>query len=255
VITNTRISRQLEWEAYGLTDVGKVRSINEDAYMQNDEEAHWVVADGMGGHEAGDVASQSIVEGLGRLSQSAVLAHFVDEIDDCLRGVNEYLVKLAGDDHNKVIGSTVVGLALHAKHAVYYWVGDSRAYLMRNGRLTQLSTDHTHIEEMIQQGIIDKSQAGSHPEKNVITRAVGADYEVFVDFDVEPVQDNDIFMICSDGVEKRLSDEEVEKIFNKHGDDVAEAAQEIVDVVLQRGSPDNVTVVAVRVHELETMTS
>ena len=198
MIRNPRISKQLEWEAYGLTDVGKVRSINEDAYMTNDEEAHWVVADGMGGHEAGDVASQSIVEGLGRLTQSAVLSHFVDEVDDCLRSVNEYLVKLAGDDQNKVIGSTVVGLALHAKHVLYYWVGDSRAYRMRAGRLEQLSTDHTHIEEMIQQGIIDKSEAGSHPEKNVITRAVGADYELFVDFDLEPAIDNDIYFICSE---------------------------------------------------------
>lgn len=215
--------------------------------MSRSDQAHWVVADGMGGHEAGDVASQSLAEALEKLTRHREFTDFVDAIDDCVTDVNKHLRDLAGDDPNKVIGTTLVGLALQGKHVLYYWVGDSRLYRLRNGKLKQLSIDHTYLQELVQEGKLSLEEVSEHPEKNVITRAVGADDDVYVDFELDELQHNDLLMLCSDGVEKELSDDEVEEIMNKHGSDIEACGQDLIDQVLERGSPDNVTLILVEV--------
>ena len=245
--SNPVISKNFEWNDVEFTDVGKVRKVNEDSMMSRSDQAHRVVADGMGGHEAGDVASQSICTGLAGLTRQREFPHFVDDIEDKIIEVNGYLRRLAGDDDDKVIGSTVVGLALQGNHAVYYWVGDSRVYRLRGGTLTQLSIDHTYLQELVDEGKLDPADVADHNDKNVITRAVGADDDVFVDFEMEQFIDKDIYFLCSDGVEKEMTDEEVEGVLNRHGSDIESAGKEIIDQVLDRGSPDNVTVILVQI--------
>ncbi|MDP7358336.1 MAG: protein phosphatase 2C domain-containing protein [Pseudomonadales bacterium] len=205
--------------------------------------------DGMGGHSAGDVASQTVVKALHELEQKPLLSDFVDDIEDCLVTTNSQLVELAAKDNN-VVGTTVVGFALRQSHCLYYWVGDSRLYRLRGEKLLQLSIDHTYTQEMIQHGELTPEEARDHPQKNVITRAVGGDSELFTDFEMDAIQHGDCFLICSDGVEKKSSDQEVEAIMLKHGNDLDKSGQEIIDLVVSRGAPDNVTLILVLVQDL-----
>lgn len=246
---NTRISSEFQWKTAAFTDVGVIRTVNEDSYMTNDHQAHWVVADGMGGHSAGDVASQAVVKALQPIEQKPLFSDFVDDIEDCLVDINNHLLELAAED-KKVVGTTVAGFALRESHCLYYWVGDSRIYRLRAGQFMQLSIDHTYTEEMVQKGELKPEQVRDHPQKNVITRAVGGDTELFTDFDMDDIQAGDYFLICSDGVEKEASDEEVEAIMSKHGDDLDRCGQEIIDLVVSRGAPDNVTLILVLVQDL-----
>lgn len=252
--SNSVISRHFCWSAAAFTDVGKVRKVNEDDFMANADQAHWAVSDGMGGHARGDLASQSISQALGPLQQTAVFDQFVDAIEDSLIGVNQNLRDIAGND-GTVIGSTVAGLAMHQQHALYYWVGDSRIYRLREQKLTQLSIDHTFTQELVEQGKITPEQVSNHPDKNVITRAIGADDQVFVDFEMTPVMHQDVFFLCSDGVEKELSDQQLEACLNQYqlnqtSNHIVAAGQQILDTVLSRGARDNVTLIIIRAQQL-----
>lgn len=242
---NPDISRHFQWSEAAFTDVGKVRKINEDSMMSRSDLAHWVVADGMGGHDDGSVASQAVTDSLVKLDRAEEFTHFIDDIEDSIIDVNRHLRELAGDDENKVIGTTVVGMTIENKHVVYYWVGDSRIYRLRDGELEQLSVDHTFLQELVQEGKLSADEVSAHPEKNVITRAVGADDEVFVDFEIDEIRHGDLYLLCSDGVEKELTDDEVKDIMLKHGSDVETMGKEMLDIVLERGSPDNVTLILV----------
>lgn len=244
--SNTLISRHFKWEDAAFTDVGKIRKINEDSMMSRSDQAHWVVADGMGGHEDGSVASQSLTDALYKLTRQREFTQFVDDIEDCIIDVNSYLRELSGGD-DKVIGTTVVGMALQGSHIIYYWVGDSRVYRFRQDRLEQLSIDHTYLQELVDDGKLSPDEVSEHPDKSVITRAVGADDEVFVDFEIDEIRDGDIYLLCSDGIEKVLDDDQVETIVRNHGSNIEAAGQEIMDLVLGGGSPDNVTLIFVEI--------
>lgn len=247
MINQKNISTQFSWHHESFTDVGKVRKINEDSHFSNPEQAHWAVADGMGGHEAGDVASQAISAALSKLSRKGDFSDFIDQIEDSLCDVNTHLRSITeGDD---VCGSTVVGMCLQGSHFAYYWAGDSRLYRFRRGALEMLSIDHTYLQELIDEGSIQPAEANDHPEKSVITRAVGADDDIYVDFEIDSLIDKDIYMLCSDGVEKKLTDPEVEDILRNNPENLKAAGQEIIDTVLERGAPDNVTLILIEVME------
>lgn len=244
---NPDISVSFSWSDSHFTDIGKRRKVNEDDLMANPEQAHWAVADGMGGHDAGDVASQTIVDALEPLKQTQVFEDFVDTIDNCLCVVNEQLQLLAGGD--RLIGSTVAGLALQQQHVLYYWVGDSRVYRLRDQKLAQLSVDHTYTQELVAQGKLTAEAAKNHPDKSVITRAVGAEKQLVVDFKRASLQHLDLFFICSDGVDKEMTDDEVEAVLNQHRGDIELAGQTILDTVLERGARDNVTFILVALQQ------
>lgn len=245
-VNNSQISEKFSWSSYSFSDKGKVRKIQEDDYMCNDRTAHWVVADGMGGHEKGDVASLLISETLEKLERTALFADFVDGIEDGLNSVNQKLQLMAG---NGVIGSTVAGIALQQQYALFYWAGDSRIYLLRDKKLNQLSIDHTYTQELIDQGKLTIEEASEHPQKNIITRAVGADPELFIDFEMMQLQHGDLFLVCSDGIEKELSNDDVQEILNTHRKNPQKAGQAVLDEVLERGARDNVTFVLVDIKE------
>lgn len=241
--SNPIIDNNYGWHTIDVTDTGKVRKVNEDSCMANNEQAHWAVADGMGGHQAGDLASQMIVNNLSPLSQADNLPDFVDSIEDTLLGVNQNLYQLA-QARNTVIGSTVVGAVLHMGHILFYWVGDSRGYVFRKNRLIQLTSDHTLVQELLENNKITAVQAKNHPEKNIITRAVGSHQDLFIDYYMLPIEEDDIFIICSDGIEKEMGDDTLADLLKKSSS-LESSASNILQGVLDKGARDNVSFILI----------
>ncbi len=224
------------------TDVGTVRRINEDAHLARPEFGLWAVADGMGGHAAGDVASSTIVEMLSSLSPTPDLAATVDAVEQALLDANRRLIEIANEQKQRTIGSTVVVLVARDKFAACLWAGDSRIYRMRKGRLEQLTQDHAMVEDLVASGALTREEAENHPQANRITRAVGAGPDLFVDIELFEIQPGDRFMLCSDGLYKELRDPEIAVTLTSR----EPVAQELVRQAVAKGARDNVTVIDVR---------
>jgi protein phosphatase len=222
-----------------LSHIGKVRKLNEDAYLERPDLGLWVVADGMGGHSAGNVASQLIVNTLNKLEPQQTLAAFISTIEEDLQAVNQKLVAM-GRERHQVIGSTVVALLVHGQQCAYLWAGDSRAYLFREGTLTQLSSDHSQVELYVQLGILSREEAVTHPSSNLILRAIGAEEHLSVESQVLDLQPNDRYLLCSDGLYKHVGDAELARFLGLGS--AAQVARALVDAALAGGGSDNVTV-------------
>ncbi|MEJ2179509.1 MAG: protein phosphatase 2C domain-containing protein [Gammaproteobacteria bacterium] len=231
----------------GATDVGHVRQINEDAFLERSDIGLWVVADGMGGHHAGDVASGNIIDILDETNPSDRLADYVDEVEDRIISVNDQLVQLAKQHNdNRTIGSTVVAMIARDGHYAVLWAGDSRAYRYRNNQCVQLTRDHSQVEEMVQRGLIRPEEAEEHPASNVITRAVGAAEKIYVDVELDEIHPNDTFLLCSDGLNKHVSDAEIAHFLQNPN--LEEIPERLVETTLQRGAIDNITVIVIRAY-------
>lgn len=235
----------LRWTSSARSDVGMVRQHNEDACLDRPDAGLWVVADGMGGHAAGDVASSMIVQRLDALDDAQPLSHLVDEAEATLQSVNAELRKLATSREAATIGSTVVALIAHGEHAVCLWAGDSRAYRLRGGVLEQVTQDHALVADLVDRGVLSAEQAANHPQSNLVTRAVGAADALKLDLEIMRLQAGDRFILCSDGLDKELRDDEIREVLAR--DDGSDAADALVELALSRGSRDNVTVVAIRI--------
>ena len=205
----------------------------------------WVVADGMGGHSAGDLASTMIVERLQALEAGPSLSRLVEQAEATLEAVNAELRRLAATREASTIGSTVVALIAHGAHAVCLWAGDSRAYRLRGGVLEQVTQDHALVADLVERGVLSAEQAANHPQSNLVTRAVGAADVLKLDVEILSLAPGDRFILCSDGLDKELRDEEIRDLLVR--EDVADPADALVELALSRGSRDNVTVVAVRI--------
>jgi serine/threonine protein phosphatase PrpC len=246
VMVDKKSSTNLSWSSFAITDVGKVRKHNEDSLLDKPEIGLWAVADGMGGHESGDVASQMIVKSLGKIHQGITLDRYIDDIEDRLIKVNERLIAKARESaKNVTIGSTVVGMLAYDDLCTFFWAGDSRLYRLRNGSLVQLTTDHSQVEIYIEQGLISRQEATTHPHGNMITRAVGAAEDLYVDFDIQRMQSCDRYMLCSDGLTKHLGDKEFEEMLAVGS--AEEACKALTELTLERGAGDNVTTIVIDV--------
>ena len=235
------------WSSYGQSDKGKVRKHNEDSMLVRPEAGLWVVADGMGGHSAGDVASQMIVSSLKDVKYAGKLNKYINEIEDHLFEVNRRLVEKAQKtDQRTTIGSTVVAMLAHGKYCVYIWAGDSRLYRIRNGQLRQMSTDHSQVELYVEKGLITREEALMHPHGNMITRAVGASNELFLDMDIQELAHKDRYLLCSDGLTKHIKDMEIQDILNKGT--TQETCKKLINLTLERGAVDNVTAVIIDIN-------
>jgi len=238
------VSTELAWTSSACSHIGKVRKINEDAYLDKPHAGLWAVADGMGGHAAGDQASRSIVAALGGVSPAPALGVFVDRVCDCLQQVNQELIAMGAEKH-RITGSTVVALLALGPGCAILWAGDSRAYLLRDGALKQLSADHSQIELYVKLGLIARDQAANHPLSNIVTRAVGIHEELDLDRDTIEAQAGDRFLLCSDGLYRHVTHEEIAHLLSIGS--TSSAAQSLVDLTLDRGALDNVTVVLIDV--------
>jgi len=227
------------------TDPGKVRSHNEDACLERPDTGLWAVADGMGGHAAGDVASRLVIERLGALGDEPRLSRFVDQVESALEEANEELRRLAASREASAIGSTVAALLVRGEHAVCAWVGDSRIYRIRGGVIEQITQDHALVADLVDRGVLTAEQAVGHPHANLVTRAVGAAERLLLDLEILHLEPGDRFVLCSDGLDKELADDEIlAAAGSARGGDLADT---LVELALSRGSRDNVTVVAVHV--------
>lgn len=227
----------------GLSVTGKVRRHNEDAILVRDDLGLWVVADGMGGHSAGDYASALIVERLGELSRSDSVFDFIESIEDALEQVNADLLRTADERGVDIIGSTVVLLVHHQDFMLCGWVGDSRAYCMENGTLEQISADHVHgmKDDVTQFG----GPSVPAPGAGVLTRAIGAEEQLDVDWVVAGCRPGMQFVLCSDGVNKEMTDSEMEA--RCRGQDSPQVVlNNLLGVALGRAARDNVSAVVVR---------
>ena len=234
-------------KSFSITDVGMVRQVNQDYVYTTDNPIGplpnlFVVADGMGGHKAGDYASKYTVEVMKReLAQSEekdVEKALVSAIEKANR---EIIKKASEDEHLKGMGTTVVAATI-VEHMMYFAnVGDSRLYLINQG-ITQLTKDHSLVEEMVRLGGIKPEEAKHHPDKNIITRAIGAKNNVDVDFYEHRLKRGDIILMCTDGLSNMVEDEELFHIV-QGGRDIVEAGTALVDAAKENGGTDNIGVV------------
>ena len=232
----------LIWRSASVTNAGKKRKENQDACLDLPEIGLWVVADGMGGHEAGEVASAAIIEHCQQTSEPGDLNSFISEVQNRLLQVNQSIRQMASERYNNAtIGSTVVVLLAYGKQCAYLWVGDSRIYRLRNAKLEQMTRDHSMVEQYIEQGIMTVEEASHSNISNVLTRAVGGEDEMQIDLKVDEIQADDIFLLCSDGLYREVSEADMTQLMSR-GDDCSSMTKNLLESALNNGARDNVTV-------------
>ncbi|MGH7043225.1 MAG: PP2C family protein-serine/threonine phosphatase [Acetobacteraceae bacterium] len=231
--------------AKAISHPGNHRGHNEDACLDRADLGLWVVADGAGGHDAGEVASGRIVAALDAipagLGAPEMLAEVRDRIETVHRGL---LVEAAQRGPRSMIASTAVILCVRDTHYACLWAGDSRCYLLRDGALEQVSHDHSLVQELVDAGAIAEDAAESHPQANVITRAVGGTEDMQLDKITDRIQPGDRFLLCSDGITKSIGEAAIAALLP--GPDPAAA---LIDAALDSDARDNITVVVVDVAE------
>ena len=236
----------MRFETVVRTHVGCRRKVNEDAVLARPDLGLWAVADGMGGHHAGDVASALVVEQLAAGAPGIRLPDRIEEVRRQLEAANGRLVALArSDDGQRTIGSTVAVLLLGDGGFACLWAGDSRGYRARAGVLRQLTHDHSLVQELVDIGEITQAEAREHPNANVITRAVGANPGLEIDVVQGEVAAEDVFLLASDGLTRLAGEDELLEALE--ASDLEAAAERLVDLCLQRGAPDNLSFVMLRV--------
>jgi protein phosphatase len=244
---------------YGLTDLGRKRQTNEDAFFADDELGLYIVADGMGGHAAGEVASREAVDTLYGMVKRGIgqLHELVDPLDDAdaraacrlmesaVQAATYFVYSIAEIDRDKSgMGTTISAMLILGDYAVTAQVGDSRVYCIHDGIVEQLTEDHTLIAWQLKQGLITPQEALRSPHKNVITRAVGNREYVQVDTRCVPLQPGGRFLLCSDGLHGYIKDEDIPAIVEMGG---AAAVERFIALANERGGKDNITAILVEI--------
>lgn len=233
------------WWSCCRTDVGRRRRVNEDACLDMDDIGLWVVADGMGGHFRGDLASRMIVDAFKDLARPQTIDEFAALARERLRQANASICREVQDAHTgQIMGSTVVIFLVYNQEWLCLWAGDSRAYLLRDGQLMQITHDHSVAQEMVDSGKLGKAEAVNHPAAHKITRAIGTRSNLQIDEYRSFLRDGDTVLLCSDGLNREVEDQELAEILDNY--DCEEASREMVDLTLERGARDNVTVAVIK---------
>ncbi len=239
-------------EAVQLTDTGRQREANEDSYFSRSP--LFAVADGMGGAQAGEVASRMAVEAFEQVGDAADAAP-EDLLRQTAQAANRAIFDLAqGDESRSGMGTTLTAALLHGDEISFGHVGDSRAYVFRDGKLKQITNDHSLVEELRRQGKLTRDQAAEHPQRSVITRALGPEPQVDVDTMTFSARPGDVFLLCSDGLTTMLGDEDVAAILARE-DNLAMAGRRLVRAANDRGGRDNITVVLFRLESADVAAS
>ncbi len=243
------------WIGIGRSETGLVRTMNQDAFLIMNHLALWAVADGMGGHVGGEIAAQTAIAsieaqavsgtyGLRKAQQppkeilTPLITHAHTSIID--RAISEPAFKGMG---TTIVLLTIVSSPTPVAHIAH--VGDSRAYRFRSGTLTSLTKDHTLIEQYLARGILTAESAKTHPERHVLTRALGMQSQLKPTVSSFPLLQDDCLLLCSDGLTKMLEDKQIESIFSETTNDPGRTCDRLIDESLKRGGEDNVTIVVV----------
>lgn len=236
-----------QWRSAGRTHSGKVRGRNEDAFLDRPERGLWVVADGMGGHQAGHLASQMIISGLDEMLLEGDFDAQLRQVRQCLHWLNRRMgqeITVTVDRQDSIMGSTVVALLVQDKRAACIWAGDSRCYLWRSGQLFQLSRDHSLQQQLIDEQQMSRELAARQPGAHALTRALGASEQLKLDILELEVQPGDAFLLCSDGLYQCLSGESLGKAMNLPLPGIA--LERMFEHVLSGRAADNLTGVVIR---------
>ena len=247
----------MTFKAFGLTDVGRRRESNEDDFLLEPGRGVYAVADGMGGHAAGEIASKLAIETLREVLRRDVTPHDgadVDEAADGLRGAvveanRRICESIRLHEERRGMGTTVVALVQSGRDAVVGHVGDSRVYLLRGDELVRMTSDHSWVNEQVKLGLMNDDTAQRHPMRNIVTRALGSRPDVVVDLATVAVLPGDVFLLCSDGLNTMLTDEQIHTVLAGRRDDPEAACRELVQEANRHGGEDNVTVVVACVAE------
>lgn len=233
-----------------MTHVGQRRETNQDYMYTSETSVGWLpdlflVADGMGGHAAGDYASRFTVEKIVEYVTESEESEPVTVLGEAVRYANEHLLAEANADASKAgMGTTIVAAVVVGDKLYTANVGDSRLYVINQERITQITRDHSLVEEMVRLGEMDKEDAKVHPDKNIITRAIGAKADVEVDFYEHRLKRGDIILMCTDGLSNMVEDEELFHIV-QGGRDIVESGQALIEAAKENGGTDNIGVVLI----------
>ncbi|MBR2687374.1 MAG: serine/threonine-protein phosphatase [Aquamicrobium sp.] len=231
-------------ESFGVSHKGCVRDHNEDNYLVEPQTGLWVVADGMGGHEAGELASASIVDHLATIGIPSSAPDLRARFEDRLNRANAEIRNISRS-RGITIGSTFAALLAMDGRFACLWAGDSRIYLVRNGRISQVSKDHSEVQELLDRGVISAEEALTWPRRNVITHAVGVSDQLRIDFQQGVLMAGDVFVLSTDGLTAHVRDAEIEAAVRSAAPQAA--CRSLLETVLARGGSDNVTIVLVKI--------
>lgn len=234
----------VSYQSASHSHVGMVRQVNEDACLDTQEAGLWAVADGMGGHAAGDFVSNLIIDSLRRVPAEPALPVYLQALRRVLAEVNQAVRDEAARRGVSMMGSTLVLLVARGNQASCLWVGDSRLYRLRDGRLSLLSHDHSYVQDLVDSGALSEEEARSHPMGNIVTRAVGAQDDLELAETQLQVCPGDCFLLCSDGLNKTVEDHELQTVLGSQAP--YEMVRSLVHLGLTRGAPDNITAVVVK---------
>ena len=233
------------FETGTATHTGRVREVNEDGLFADPDWGVWLVADGMGGHENGRLASATIVEEVSTIGHAVSAPDLLARFRDRIFRANAKLLQAA--EHkgpNVIIGSTVAAVLVYGAHYACIWSGDSRIYLMRGDEIRQVTRDHTEVQELVDRGAVSAAEARNWPRRNVITRAVGIFDDPELDLVQGEIKPGDVFVVCSDGLTGPVEDAEI--LHHVDAKDAQVACDALINMALDRGARDNVTVIVVR---------
>ena len=234
---------------FSETDIGRKRKVNQDYVYASAQPVGvlpnlFIVADGMGGHNAGDYASKSTVETIIKEVENTHEKYPNSILDDAIKKANHYIIELAENcEELSGMGTTVVAATIDGNELVVANVGDSRLYVL-DGELKQITIDHSLVEEMVRMGGLDRAEARNHPKKNIITRAIGALDTVRVDFFEVELKKGDMVLLCSDGLTNMLEDKEIEEILKDKGS-MKDKADRLISAANENGGKDNIAVVLI----------
>jgi len=236
-------------KSFSVTDIGRKRKLNQDFVYSSDETVGnlknvYIVADGMGGHQAGDYASKCTVETMVREIRGCFEQSPIRILSRAIRIANDQVRRKAREDESLYgMGTTVVAATVLGKYLQVANVGDSRLYII-NEEVRQITRDHSLVEEMVRMGGLDREAARNHPDKNIITRAIGARDTIEIDFFHEELKSGDLILMCSDGLTNMLEDEEIGRILKTPGT-IEERAERLIDAANQNGGRDNIAVILI----------
>jgi protein phosphatase len=233
--------------AFGLSDVGRRRESNEDAFLVDARSDLYIIADGMGGYAAGEVASRIAVDSLKEVLSGPHDGKAAVRLQDAVQEANARICDSQAQADQRQMGTTLVAMVVENERAIIGHVGDSRAYLLREGALRRLTSDHSWVNEQVKLGLLSDEAAQRHPMRNIVTRALGSRTEATAELREEGIRPGDVFLLCSDGLNTMVPDPEIEAILQRSGEDPERACRELVSRANERGGEDNTTVVVVHV--------
>jgi len=250
-------TKPYKFSSAGLTDVGLVRANNEDVWGQIPKKHFYVIADGMGGHQAGEVAAREAVsllcdyvtKNLDQSDDEISLEEARHLVIESIEESNAHVYKMSRTDSDlRGMGTTICCLLFHPKGLIYGHVGDSRIYRLRNKRLFQMTKDHSLMRELLDLGQLGEKHSADFQYRNIITKAVGTESTVEPSVRISPISADDLYLLCTDGLSDMLSRDEMESILNTHTT-LPKLAQGLIQAAKNKGGQDNITVVLVKVQE------